>query len=141
MSAGDILKYAGLIIEEFTVQPSEDIEKGEIVIFDATGIIPAPQHTGDNPAGPYFMALDAHDYSEASTAGTGHLIRCVVKGYVDVQKIDGSGAAYKGQWVEVSATTGEVKVYNYSENLSAKMVGTAMETTVNGDTTQKMRLG
>ena len=133
MAAGDIVKEAGLVIEEFTVKANEDIEKGEIVYNDGNGILAA-----DNTAkGPFFVALEDHDYSEAAT----HKVRCVVQGFVEVQKASGN-AIKKGQFVEVSATAGEVDIFDYSTPGNwYDVVGVAMEDAAATDTTIKIWIG
>jgi hypothetical protein len=149
MAAGDILKEALLVVEEFTIKANEDIEKGELVIDDGAGIIAASAALA--AAGKAMMALEAHDYSEE----TDHDINCVVVGYVEAQKVTGSGAARKGDKLMISATAGEVTKFvkadapaayaeatiqaNYDLNIG--VVGTAMATTLDATTTQKMLLG
>lgn len=105
MAVGDILKEQLLVVEEFTVKANEDIEKGEVVWNDGNGILAAS--AGDK--GPFFVAHQNHDYSEEST----HKVRCVVRGCVKVQKKSGN-AIKKGQFVEVSATDGEVDIFDYT---------------------------
>ena len=134
MATGDILKEEGLVVEKFTVKANEDIEKGEIVHNDGNGILAAP----NTVEGPFFMALEAHDYSEE----TDHEILCAVRGYVECQKVSGSGASKKGQWVEISATAGEVTLFDYTTPGSVlDVVGITMEDNVDGDTSAKIRLG
>jgi hypothetical protein len=149
MAAGDILKEALLVVETFTVKVNEDIEKGELCIDDGAGIIAATAALA--ASGKAVMALEAHDYSEE----TDHDIECVVVGYVEAQKVTGSGAARKGDKLMISGTTGEVTKFvkadapaayaeatiqaNYDLNLG--VVGTAMATTLDATTTQKMLLG
>jgi len=89
-----------LVIEEFTVQVDEDIEKGEVVYNDGNGILAAAA----GAKGPFIVALDAHDYS----AETSHGVRCVV-----AQKKLGN-AVKQGQYVEVSSTDGELDVWDYA---------------------------
>lgn len=138
MTAGDILKSAGRVIEEFTVKLNEDIVKGEIVRETGTGIAAA----ATTEKGPFFMAYEDHNYAEAEAAGEEHVIRCVTKGYVDVLKTAGAGAAKKGQWLEISATVpGEVQLFTYATADFLVLVGTAMEDTIDTDTTQKLTLG
>lgn len=138
MAAGDILKSAGLVIEAFTVKLNEDIVKGEIVRETGTGIAAA----ATTEKGPFFMAYEDHDYSVVEAAGGEHVVRCVVKGYVDVLKTADAGAAKKGQWLEISATVpGEVQLFTYVSADLLVMVGVAMEDTADADTTQKLRLG
>ena len=149
MAAGDILQEALLVVEEFTIKANEDIEKGELVVDDGAGIIAASAVLA--AAGKAMMALEAHDYSEE----TDHDINCVVVGYVEAQKVTGSGAARKGDKLMISGTAGEVTKFvkadapaayaeatiqaNYDLNLG--VVGTAMATTLDATTTQKMLLG
>jgi len=149
MAAGDILKEALLVVETFTVKVNEDIEKGELCIDDGAGIIAATAALA--ASGKAVMALEAHDYSEE----TDHDIECVVVGYVEAQKVTGSGAARKGDKLMISGTAGEVTKFvkadapaayaeatiqaNYDLNLG--VVGTAMATTLDATTTQKMLLG
>lgn len=147
MTAGSILKEQLLVIEEFTVKSSEDIEKGEIVYNDGNGILAAT----NTVVGPFMMALQDHDYSEE----TEHKVTCVVVGCVEVQKISGSGGGKKGQAVMVSSTAGEVTLFvkgdapsSYGEstmqtaldtNLGA--VGILAEDAGDSDTTAKIWLG
>jgi len=120
MTAGDIIKEEGLIVEQFTVKSNEDIEKGEVVYNDGNGI--AAASAGDT--GPFYVALEDHDYSEETT----HKVRCVVRGQVSVQKKSGN-AIKKGQFVEVSSTDGEVDVFDYTSPIGNwyDVVGEAME--------------
>jgi len=149
MVAGDILKEALLVVETFTVKANEDIEKGELCIDDGAGIIAATAALA--ASGKAVMALEAHDYSEE----TDHDIKCVVVGYVEAQKVTGSGAARKGDKLMISGTAGEVTKFvkadapaayaeatiqaNYDLNLG--VVGTAIAITLDATTTQKMLLG
>ena len=147
MAAGGILKEQLLVIEEFTVKASEDIEKGEIVYNDGNGILAAP----NTAVGPFMMALEAHDYSEE----TSHKITCVVTGCVEAQKVSGSGAGKKGQAVMISATAGEVTLFvkgdapaSYAEadvqtalDTNIGIVGTLAEDAEDADTTAKVWLG
>lgn len=149
MAAGDVLKEALLVVETFTVKANEDIEKGELVVDDGAGILAATAAL--SVAGKVMMALEAHDYSEE----TDHDIECVVVGFVDAQKVTGSGAARKGDKLMISGTAGEVTKFvkgdapaTYVEadvqtalDTDARVAGTAMETTLDADTTQKMFLG
>jgi len=130
LAAGDILKEAGLIIEEFDVKANEDIEKGEIVVNDGNGILAATT----SHLGPYFMALKAHTYADETT----HKVRCVVAGHVEVQK-KANGATKKGQYAEISATAGEVSLAaltNWYE-----VVGICLKDAADADTTMQIRLG
>jgi len=132
--AGNILKEEGLIIEEFTVKANEDIEKGEIVYNDGNGILAA----STSAKGPFFMALKAHDYSEETT----HKVRCVVAGAVVVQKKGASGGGKQGQYVEISATDGEVALFDYATpGLFSDIVGTLLADAADADTTAKVLLG
>ena len=147
MAAGSILKEQLLVIEEYTVKASEDIEKGEIVYNDGNGILAAP----NTAVGPFMMALEAHDYSEE----TSHKITCVVFGCVEAQKVSGSGAGKKGQAVMISATAGEVTLFvkgdapaSYAEatvqtalDTNIGIVGTLAEDAEDADTTAKIWLG
>ena len=149
MAAGDILKEQLLVVETFTVKANEDIELGELCIDDGAGIIAVTKLLA--ASGKAVMALEAHDYSEE----TDHDIECVVVGYVEAQKVAGSGAARKGDKLTISATAGEVTKFikadaaaayaeatmqgNLDDNLA--VVGIAMNITVDATTTQKMLLG
>jgi hypothetical protein len=134
MAAGDILKEANLVVEEFTAKANEDIEKGEIVWNDGNGILAAS--AGDK--GPFFMALEAHDYSEE----TAHKVRCVVSRCVECQKVSGSGGGKKGQFVEISGTDGEVQIFDYSTPGDWwDVVGELEEDAADADTTAKIWLG
>ena len=149
MAAGDILKEALLVIEPFTVKANEDIEKGELCVDDGNGILAATAALAT--AGKAVMALEAHDYSET----TDHAIECVVVGYVEAQKVTGSGAARKGDKLTISTTAGEVTKFvkgdapaSYAEatmqtalDTNLGVVGTAMATSLDADTTQKLLLG
>jgi hypothetical protein len=149
MAAGDILKEALLVVETFTVKTNEDIEKGELCIDDGNGILAATAALA--ATGKVVMALEAHDYSEVSD----HDIECVVIGYVEAQKVSGSGAARKGDKLMISATAGEVTKFvkgdapaTYVEadvqtmaDTNIGVVGVAMNTTLDATVTQKMLLG
>jgi hypothetical protein len=149
MAAGDILKEALLVVEEFTIKANEDIEKGELVVDDGAGIIAASAALA--AVGKAMMALEAHDYSEE----TDHDINCVVVGYVEAQKVAGSGAARKGDKLMISGTAGEVTKFvkgdapaAYAEadvqtmaDTNVGIVGIAMAITLDATTTQKMLLG
>ena len=134
MAAGGILKEALLVIEEFTVKADEDIEKGEIVYNDGNGILAAP----NTAKGPFFMALEDHDYSEETT----HKVRCVVSGCVECQKVAVTGGGKKGQFVEISATAGEVTLFDYTTPGNwYDVVGELEEDAEDADTTAKIWLG
>ena len=147
MTAGSILKEQLLVIEEYTVKASEDIEKGEIVYNDGNGILAAP----NTAVGPFMMAMEAHDYSEE----TSHKITCVLVGCVEAQKVSGSGGGKKGQAVMISATAGEVTLFvkgdapaSYAEadvqtalDTNIGIVGTLAEDAEDADTSAKIWLG
>ncbi|MCW4013756.1 MAG: hypothetical protein NWF07_12335 [Candidatus Bathyarchaeota archaeon] len=147
MAAGSILKEQLLVIEEYTVKASEDIEKGEILYNDGNGVLAAPSTAN----GPFLMSLEAHDYSEEST----HSITCVLMGCVEVQKVSGSGGGKKGQAVMISGTAGEVTLFvkgdapaAYAEatvqtalDTNIGVVGVLAEDAADGDTTAKIWLG
>ena len=134
MAAGDILKEQLLVIEEFTVKADEDIEKGEIVYNDGNGILAAP----NTAKGPFMVALEAHDYSEE----TSHKVRCGVSGCFEVQKVGAAGGGKKGQFVEISATAGEVQIFDYTTPGNwYDVVGEYEEDAADGDTTAKIWLG
>jgi len=149
MAAGDILKEALLVVETFTVKANEDIEKGELCVDDGAGIIAATAALA--ATGKAVMALEDHVYADE----TDHDIECVVVGFVEAQKVSGSGAARKGDKLMISATAGEVTKFvkgdapaTYDEagvqtalDTNLGVVGTATEASVDGDTTQKMLLG
>jgi len=149
MAAGDILKEALLEIETFTVNTCESIEKCELVCEEGSGYGIVAATAALAAAEKVYMAL------EASTSADPATIECVVVGYVDAQKVSGSGAAQIGDKLMISGTAGEVTKFvkgdaptSFNEALlqaaldkNAGVVGTAMETTVNGDTTQEMLLG
>jgi hypothetical protein len=102
MAAGDILKTEGLVVEAFTVKANEDIELGELCYDDGNGLLAATAAAA--VATKVVMALEDHDYSE----NTSHVISCVVKGFVEAQKVTGSGAANKLDKLMLSGTAGEV---------------------------------
>lgn len=117
-------KEENAIIEVFTVQASENIEKGEILKFDATGVMAATLST--TAQGPYYVALEASTYTTASD----HYVRCGVVGVYDVQ-LESGEAIYKGQAVQVSSTAGEIEDaaftdFWYSCGLSLETVGTTV---------------
>lgn len=143
------MKEALLVVETFPVKTGESIEKGELCIDDGAGLIAATAALA--VTGKAVMAL------EASVAAVPATIECVVVGYVDVQKVSGSGAAQKGDKLMISGTAGEVTKFvkgavpggdiyvtatmQTALDVSTGVVGVSMEITVNGDTTQKMLLG
>ncbi len=146
MTAGDILKGQLLVVETFTVKADEDIELGEVVYSDGTGILAAP----NTAAGPLFVALESHDYSEE----TSHEVECLVAGCVEVQKATGTAIA-KGQAVMVSGTAGEVALWvkgdvpaSYAEgdaqtalDANIRRVGVCQTDAASGDTTCRLWLG
>lgn len=135
MTAGDILKEGLLVVEEFTVKADEDIEKGEAVYNDGNGILAAP----NTAKGPFMVALEDHDYSEE----TSHKVRCAVSGCVEVQKATGAGSGgKKGQFVEVSATAGEVQLFDYTTPGNwYEVVGELAGDAGDSDTTAKIWIG
>lgn len=135
MAAGDILKEGLLVVEEFTVKADEDIEKGELVQNDGNGILAAT----NTDEGPFMVALDAHDYSEEST----HTVRCAVSGCVEAQKATGVGSGgKKGRFVEVSATAGEVTLFDYATPGNwYDVAGTLAEDAGDSDATAKIWIG
>ena len=151
MAVGDILKEALLVIETFTVKLNEDIEKGELVCDDGAGggIVAATAALA--VAEKVYMALKAHVYADETV----HTIECVVVGYVEVQKVSGSGLAIQGDKLMISATAGAVTKFvaavvadpltvagvQANFNTNAGVVGTAMNTTTDAGVTQKMLLG
>ncbi|MCW4051280.1 MAG: hypothetical protein NWE89_16270, partial [Candidatus Bathyarchaeota archaeon] len=118
VNAGDILKTANRVVEKFIVKLDEDIEKGEIVYNDGSGILAA---VAGETVGKLLMALEAHVYADE----TNHEIRCVVAGCVAVQKVSGSGAGVKGQKVMLSGTAGEVTLFVKGAAPSADTYNTA----------------
>jgi len=134
LTVGSILKEQLLVIEEFTVKANEDIEKGEIVYNDGNGILAAT----NTAKGPFMVALQDHDYSEETT----HKIRCGVSGCFEAQKISGSGGGKQGQYVEVSATAGELQLFDYTTPGNwYDVVGELQEDAADADTTAKIWIG
>ena len=134
MTAGSILKEQLLVIEEFTVKTNEDIEKGEIVYNDGNGILAAT----NTAKGPFMVALQDHDYSEETT----HKIRCGVSGCFEAQKISGSGGGKQGQYVEISATAGELQLFDYTTPGNwYDVVGELQEDAADADNTAKIWIG
>jgi len=105
LTAGDIIKEALLVIEEYTVKLNEDIERGELVYNDGNGILAATAGS----YGPFMVALEDHDYSEEND----HKVRCISRGCVKVQKKTGN-AVKQGQYIKVSSTTGEADIWDYT---------------------------
>ena len=134
MGVGGILKEALLVIEEFDVKLNEDIEKGEIVYNDGNGILAAP----NTAKGPFYVALEEHDYSEETT----HKVRCGVSGCFEVQKVGAAGGGKQGQYVEISATAGEVQVFDYTTPGNwYDVVGEFEKDAADADTTAKIWRG
>ncbi|MEM3677751.1 MAG: DUF2190 family protein [Candidatus Bathyarchaeia archaeon] len=119
MAAGEVAKEEGLVVEKFTVKANQDITKGKIVWNDGNGVLTA----ANTAKGPFFVPLEDHVYSEAST----HEVRCVVRGFVRVMKASGT-AIKKGQYVAISSTAGVVTLFDYTTPGNwYTVVGTAME--------------
>lgn len=134
MAAGDVLKEGLLVIEEFTVKADEDIEKGEVVYNDGNGILAASAGV----KGPFMVALESHDYSEE----TSHTVRCGVSGQFEVQKKTGGGAGKQGQFIEISATAGEIALWDYGTPGDwFDVVGEYAEDAADGDATAKIWVG
>ncbi|MGD2200497.1 MAG: hypothetical protein PVJ38_02555 [Candidatus Bathyarchaeota archaeon] len=135
MAAGDVLKEALLVVEGFTVKADEDIEEGEIVYNDGNGVLAAP----NTAKGPFMVALESHDYSEETT----HTIRCIVSGCVETQKATGAGSGGKqGRFVEISATAGEIQLFDYTTPGSwYEVVGELAEDAGDSNTTAKIWVG
>jgi predicted RecA/RadA family phage recombinase len=111
-------KDENVIVEVFEVA-SGDVEKGEILTFTGTGVLTATATTAATTAmGPFYVALEDHTYTTASD----HLIRCGVVGVYDVQKLLAADIV-KGEYVQISATDGEVRQWS-----TGSVVGIAMET-------------
>src|SRR4030042_59270 len=127
MAVGDIKKEANLIVEVFPVKTGESIEVGEVVVGDSGGIAATTAHTG-----PYFVALDV------SAAAVPASIRCVVAGEVIVQAVPAS-AIEKGDYVELSTTTGEVTLSD--KTAYTDIVGIAMEAAATTATSLRVLLG
>jgi hypothetical protein len=156
MTLGDILKLEGAIVEQFTVKSSEDIELGEFVVNDGAGIVAATAANSVNSN--KMVALEAHDYSEA----TSHKISCLVHGVVVAQKVSGSGAAKKGQKLMISGTAGECTLFvagaapsggatqyyqstqetafNTALNTNLTAIGEAYSDSIDADVVQEVRL-
>ena len=153
MAVGEVLKEALLVVETFTVKADEDIEKGELVCDDGAGAGIVAATAALAVAEKVYMALEAHVYADETV----HTIQCVVVGYVEAQKVSGSGAAQQGDKLMISGTAGEVTkfvkgvmpaadTYNTvaaqaAIDTNAGVVGTAMNTTLDATLTQKMLLG
>jgi len=131
---GEILGEQNLIVERMTVKANEDIEKGEIVQNDGNGILAAAAAT----LGPFFVALEALDYSAVSV----YTIRVGVFGHFKVQKVSAAGANQHGRYVELSTTAGEVTIYDYSSPGDwFDIVGIQTETSLDADTDVNIRIG
>lgn len=159
MTAGDVLKTGILVVEKMLVKENEDIELGELVCDDGSGNGIVAATAALSVAQKVMVALEAHDYSEADY----HYIPCGVVGAFDVQKVSGSGAANIGDKLMVSGTAGEVTKFVKGDaptggvstyytttiesgvqtaiDTSIRVIGIALETTTNSDTTQKILLG
>jgi len=111
MTVGGIMKDQNFIVEVFTVKASEDIELGETVVNDGSGLIAATS----SHLGPYFMALQAHTYAspDPEEGQSDHDIRALVVGVGDCQAKP-AAALVKGRYVELSTTAGEVTIFDYS---------------------------
>jgi hypothetical protein len=115
MTAGDIDKEENLIVEYFTIEASKDLELGEIVVNTGTGIVQARANSTD--MGPWFMSMEARDYSDdalkTGERAADHIAGVVVEGYCDVQAYP-TAALVQGRYVEMSTTAGEVTIFDYS---------------------------
>jgi predicted RecA/RadA family phage recombinase len=103
MTAGDILREAGLIVENVTVKNAEDIEKGELIYNDTNGFLAMPNTVVNAKA---YVALEEHDYSAESV----HTIGAALKGKITVQKVAGT-AIKEGQKVMIGGTAGEINLF------------------------------
>jgi len=115
MAAGDIILTAGMVVKKVTVKANEDIELGELVVNDGNGFLAATAALAalSNPG----VALEAHDYSEATV----HTISVLFKGVVEAQKkADTSGyAVYAGNKLTISATAGEAAPFAMTDVTSS----------------------
>ena len=118
MTAGDVQKEGNLIVEVFTVKSSEDIELGEVVQNDGSGILAASNAV----KGPYFLALEAHTYADESA----HDIICLVAGQGDTQG-EIATAVVNGRYVEIGLAAGEVTLWDYSSGTFEQRVGIGVE--------------
>jgi len=133
MTAGDIIKEENLIVEVFTVKSEEDIELGEVVYNDGNGVLAATNAA----LGPYFLALEAHDYSEVSD----HDIMCLVAGIGDTQTEIANNTVV-GRYVEIGLNAGEVTCFDYSSPGNwYDVVGIAMEATTTANSDCKVLFG
>jgi|GEM_PF-5111610 hypothetical protein len=109
MAVGDIIRTEGLMLMQVTVKANEDIELGEMVVDDGNGFLAATAALAalSKP----MVALEAHDYSEASV----HTITVGVKGVFEVQKTANNGAIRKGNKLTIDSTAGEVKVFSMAD--------------------------
>jgi hypothetical protein len=150
MTLGDYgLKSALLVVEKMTMKSNTDAVKGKLYADDGAGLVLATAALA--AVAKVVMANEDHDYSEE----TDHDISVTVMGLVEGAKVAGSGAARKGDKIMISATAGECTKFvagdvtatvNESTVEAANLVnlgkiGTAYETSVDADTTQKMWLG
>ena len=131
-TAGDIVKEEGLIEVVLTVKSAEDIEKGEICCDDGSGNGMVAATT--SLVGPYYMARQAHDYSEE----TDHDIPFVKAGHVVAQAKPASAIA-AAQYVELSTTAGEITLSD--ETAFDDVVGVAEEAALTTATTCRILLG
>lgn len=84
------------------------------------------------------VALEDYDYSEE----TEHKINCGISGCFEVQKVSGSGGGKQGQFVELSATAGEVQLFDYTTPGNwYEVVGELEEDAADADITAKIWLG
>jgi hypothetical protein len=153
MTAGDILKESGLVVEGFTIKASEDIEKGELCYDDGNGLLAATAATA--AVTKVVMALETRVYATDTTNNAGHIVSCVVKGFVIAQKVSGSGAANKLDKLMISGTAGEVAKFvvgdvtatvnqstaNAAALVNLNVVGFATKLSASGDVVQEMFLG
>jgi hypothetical protein len=161
MAAGDILKEEGLVVENFTIKASEDIELGELCYDDGNGLLAV---TAAAAAGSkVVMALEDRVYATDTTNGHLHTVPCVVRGFVIAQKVSGSGAASKLNKIMVSGTSGEVTKFVQADapaggatqyyqstqeaalqtnlDLNLGVIGYATKASLDADVVQEMFLG
>jgi hypothetical protein len=153
MTAGDILKESGLVVEGFTIKASEDIEKGELCYDDGNGLLAATAAAA--AVTKVVMALESRVYATDTTNNAGHIVSCVVQGFVIAQKVSGSGAANKLDKLMISGTAGEVAKFvvgdvtatvnqstaNAAALVNLNVVGFATKLSASGDVVQEMFLG
>jgi hypothetical protein len=124
MAVGDILKESGLVVENFTINTSQDIVKGSLYVDNGTGLIPATAALA--AVSKVVMALETRVYATDTTNGHPHTVPCVVRGFVVAAKVSGSGLAYKLQRLMISATAGAVTKFVVGDT-----TGTANQSTIN----------